>query len=133
MSLRRLNLCLLFIALSLAAACQEVCPENTHGPADCPEPAVEDEHENLPDAGEGFSQQEVNFCTCMLFNCHDEFHNTFGVSDLEARDNCLMEISSTPTGAAGATSGNVQQCRIHFCEDGTERNCQAALGNSICQ
>jgi hypothetical protein len=130
---RVLALFLTVLAMSFAIGCQDVCPENTHGPEDCPEPAVEDNHENLPDAGAEFSQQEASFCNCMLFNCHDEFHETYGVSDLEARDNCLLEISSTPTGDPNATSGNVQECRVHFCEEAASRDCQAALGNIICR
>ena len=110
-----------------------MCPENTHGPEDCPEPVEEDEHGDLPDPDEGFSQQELDFCTCMLFECHDAFHATYGEDDVEARDNCLLEISSLPAAGAPATSGNVQECRVHFCQTEAERNCQAALGNSLCQ
>ncbi len=120
------------LAITTAQACQEVCPEaNNHGLEDCPEPEGEP-HDNLPDPEGEFSQQELDFCTCMLRSCHDPFHDEYGGDDIEARDNCLLEISAVPSTGTPATSGNSQECRAHFCASDPDRDCDAALGKSIC-
>ena len=113
-------------------ACQEEC-QNRHGGEDCLPVEGEDPHDDLPDPEGDFTEQELSYCTCMLFQCHDPFHDTYGVSDTEARDNCLADISARPTLGSPQITGDNQECRLHFCQESTERDCQAALGNTVCQ
>lgn len=119
------------LLLTVASGCQEECA-NSH--TDCIDvPDEHDELDDLPDENaDDFSALERSYCDCMLLNCHDEFHQVWGVDDVEARDNCRAEISQVPSVGSDTTTGNSQECRVHFCEVAAERNCDAAMGLNTC-
>lgn len=76
------------------------------------------------------------YCNCMLVECHDAFHEEFGVSDVEALENCQAAGEALPmTGMAGTTSGNSLECRQSFCDGAgsDEAACASALGGAPCE
>jgi len=80
------------------------------------------------------SEAAFAYCDCMLVNCHDPFHDTWGEDDAESRTACAEEASALPVAGSPQTSGNSIECRQHVCEGVVDRRftCEDALG-SACQ
>lgn len=129
---------LLLASTLTLGACQEECTE------DDPDPSCQvgfgvqgqrdagADHDTLPEANDAFTPEADLYCRCMLFSCHDPFHDTWGLDDVEAFDSCLLEISAVPVNGEPTLTGDFQECRLHFCQQGVP-DCDAALGLTICQ
>jgi hypothetical protein len=75
------------------------------------------------------------FCDCMLVHCHDDFHEQWGESDLEATLNCRDEAAKLPRAGEPTLEGNVIECRLGHCEaaESEPEQCEAALGDPPCR
>jgi hypothetical protein len=75
-----------------------------------------------------------DYCACMLVNCHDQYHGTWGEDHTESELMCLAAADAVPSVGAPAMSGDSIECRIHFCELGHDdpTACDAALGGAPC-
>jgi hypothetical protein len=74
-------------------------------------------------------------CDCMLVHCHDDFHEEWGESDLEATLNCRDEAATLPRSGEPTLQGNFIECRIGHCEaaaQGDSTQCEGALGKPPC-
>lgn len=88
-----------------------------------------------PDAGRDALNEA--YCECMLFNCHDPFHERWGEDDGEAIANCLATARDLPREGAPTDVGPSLECRHHFCraaqDTGDEPgHCPQALGQTTC-
>jgi hypothetical protein len=74
-------------------------------------------------------------CDCMLVHCHDDFHEEWGESDLEATLNCRDEAAMLPRKGEPTLQGDFLECRLGHCEAAAEGDpswCAGALGESPC-
>ncbi len=76
------------------------------------------------------------YCACMLFSCHDHYHELWGDDEMVAREACLNDASMVPSVGSPQSSGDSLECRLAFCTmSGGEDDaavCPAALGESPC-
>ncbi len=92
----------------------------------------------VPDVGGDHPEDSVEHCECLLINCHDPFHELYGVDDAEAIAACLVATNPLPRAGAPAETGDSVECRQHHCEAALEMMgdaelCAAALGtNAVC-
>jgi hypothetical protein len=81
-------------------------------------------------------EQDHEFCDCMLVHCHDDFHEAWGESDLEATLNCRDEAATLPRKGEPTLAGDFIECRMGHCQlaaqQGDETPCPAALGDAPC-
>jgi len=91
------------------------------------------EHDDETESGSE-ADLGVTYCSCMLVNCHDPWHEVFGEDDLEATMACVDLVESLPRAGEDLDAGNFAECRIHFCELAADDPtvCPAALGQEIC-
>lgn len=86
--------------------------------------------------GEAPPSLAETYCDCMLFTCHDAYHDHFGPeSDEEAaRAACLAEAEMLPVAGMNVDSGNFVECRLHFCATGSDDpdTCAATIGEGAC-
>lgn len=77
-----------------------------------------------------------NYCTCMLFSCHDWYHMAFGPETDEpaALATCLAEAEKLPLAGMDVAEGNFIECRIHYCVEGQddESVCPNTIGLQVC-
>ncbi len=120
-------------ACAFLGACQDICTEGSTDP-DCQigQEDLDAAHSDLPETSDEFTPEEDLYCRCMLFSCHDPFHDTWGVEDVDAFEACLIEISSVPLAGQETSTGNFQECRLKACQSATP-DCDAALGLSVCR
>lgn len=81
------------------------------------------------DLGVVVTQAAKDYCECMLFDCHDEYHARWGEDHVEAAVACQTEAAMLPQAGSPQTEGNSAECRLHHCaslEDGS--TCEGALG-----
>jgi hypothetical protein len=74
------------------------------------------------------------YCSCLLVNCHDPFHATYGEGDDVAVPACNAAAAAFPSVGMDAMSGDSLECRQHFCDEAAtdEAACAAAMGEEIC-
>jgi hypothetical protein len=76
----------------------------------------------------------VAYCSCMLANCHDQYHAEWGDDEMAAEAACLMEADALPMNGSDIDMGNFIECRMHFCELAAddETLCTNAIGDAVC-
>ncbi len=76
----------------------------------------------------------AQYCACMLENCHDQYHATWGEEHPDSETMCLAAAEAVPSVGMPAMSGNSIECRLHFCELGHDdpAACDTALGTAPC-
>lgn len=69
----------------------------------------------------------TDYCNCLLVECHEPFHEMFGVSDADALRNCAVA-------AEDAMTAGTFECRVNTCMDANDdpAMCAAALGAPPC-
>ena len=74
------------------------------------------------------------YCACMLENCHDEYHATWGEDHEASEAMCAAAAAAVPSVGVPATMGNSLECRQHYCELGepVPGACASALGGGAC-
>lgn len=74
------------------------------------------------------------YCTCMLENCHDQYHGTWGEDHEIAEAMCAAAAAALPSVGMPATRGNSLECRQHYCELGraVAGACDSAIGGGAC-
>lgn len=74
------------------------------------------------------------YCFCMLENCHDQYHGTWGEEHPQSEEMCLAAAAAVPSVGMPAMTGNSLECRLHFCALGhdDEAACDIALGAAPC-
>ena len=75
------------------------------------------------------------YCSCMLINCHEPFHDRWGETDMEALANCTAEAEALPRAGSSVDTGNSLECRAVHCDRAAANaatECPAALGDTIC-
>jgi hypothetical protein len=84
------------------------------------------------DAGVVITPEATAYCECVFVACHDDFHETFGIDDLESIAACQTFASALPTVGMVVLTGNNLECRQHWC-DAVPTDCPSALGlNATC-
>ncbi|WAS94244.1 hypothetical protein [Nannocystis punicea] len=80
------------------------------------------------------SSPAADYCECMLVNCHDQYHGTWGEEHPMSEINCKAAADMLPTVGMPAMSGNSLECRLYHCEQaaGDESLCEAAIGGAPC-
>lgn len=75
-----------------------------------------------------------DYCACMLINCHDQYHGTWGEDHEMSEQGCLAAAGALPTVGMPATSGNSLECRVYYCEAATSdvAACASAIGGGEC-
>lgn len=74
------------------------------------------------------------YCACMLENCHDEYHATWGEDHEASEAMCAAAAAAVPSVGVPATTGNSLECRLHYCELGeaVPGACASAMGGGAC-
>ncbi len=74
------------------------------------------------------------YCACMLENCHDEYHATWGEDHEASEAMCAAAAAAAPSVGVPATTGNSLECRQHYCELGeaVPGACASAMGGGAC-
>lgn len=74
------------------------------------------------------------YCACMLENCHDEYHATWGEDHEASEAMCAAAAAAVPSVGAPATTGNSLECRQHYCDLGeaVPGACASAIGGGAC-
>ena len=74
------------------------------------------------------------YCACMLENCHDEYHATWGEDHEASEAMCAAAAAAAPSVGVPATTGNSLECRLHYCELGeaVPGACASAMGGGAC-
>lgn len=75
------------------------------------------------------------YCACMLENCHDLYHSTWGEDHVESETNCLAAANAVPSAGMEVMAGDYIECRGHFCAEAVhdEALCESAIGMGVCQ
>lgn len=96
--------------------------------------ATHDTHATELDTTGGGSPAD-EYCECMLVNCHDLYHATWGEDHRASEAMCAAYAASVPSVGVPATSGDSIECRLHFCTLGLDdpSACDSALGGAPCQ
>ncbi len=95
------------------------------------EPTTGEHHESSTGASD---DPVVKYCDCMVVNCHDEYHGTWGEEHPQSEVNCQAAAAMVPSVGAPATMGDSIECRIHYCEAALEDEsaCASAIGGGMC-
>jgi hypothetical protein len=74
------------------------------------------------------------YCACMLVNCHDQYHGTWGEEHPASEEMCAAAAAALPSVGMPATRGNSLECRMHHCELGHDdpAACESAIGGGAC-
>ncbi|PCC71270.1 hypothetical protein SAMN02745121_04768 [Nannocystis exedens] len=80
------------------------------------------------------SSPAADYCECMLVNCHDQYHGTWGEAHPQSEINCNADAAMFPTVGTPAMSGDSLECRLYHCEQaaGDASLCEAAIGGAPC-
>jgi len=75
------------------------------------------------------------YCECMLENCHDLYHATWGEDHRASEAMCAAYAESVPSVGMPAMSGDSLECRLYFCGLGHDdpSACDSAYGGAPCQ
>ena len=76
----------------------------------------------------------ADYCACMLENCHDQYHGTWGEDHEAAEAMCTAAAEALPSVGMPATDGNSIECRYHHCQLGHDDPgaCESAIGGGTC-
>jgi hypothetical protein len=76
----------------------------------------------------------TDYCACMLENCHDQYHATWGEDHVAAEAMCTAAAESLPSVGMPATDGNSLECRYYYCQLGHDdpAACDSAIGGGSC-
>ncbi|MDC0718365.1 hypothetical protein [Nannocystis bainbridge] len=76
----------------------------------------------------------ADYCECMLVNCHDQYHGTWGEEHPQSEENCSAAAAMWPTVGMPAISGDSLECRLYHCEQALvdASQCEAAIGGAPC-
>lgn len=128
----------LVTAASLALACLANGCEAQSCEDGCGDDHADHGEESDTDTGteESLSEQ---FCECMLANCHETYHSTWGEEHISALMMCHAHADAVPEAGMEAMSGDFIECRLHFCEAAASEpglddaeNCPRAMGQDVC-
>lgn len=74
------------------------------------------------------------YCECMLVNCHDQYHGTWGEEHPASETMCAAAAEALPSVGMPAESGNSLECRYHYCQIGHDdpSACDSAIGGGAC-
>ena len=53
----------------------------------------------------------ADYCACMLENCHDQYHATWGEDHVASEAMCIAAAEALPSVGMPATDGNSLECR----------------------
>jgi len=83
----------------------------------------------------GTADLTIDYCVCMLANCHDPYHVEWGDDEEVARDRCIDAAAAVPQTGSPATDGNSLECRMNACEMAAtdSASCDGAFGSDPCQ
>ncbi len=77
------------------------------------------------------------YCTCMLFSCHDHYHDAWTEDEMVAREMCLEVAAGVPIADMPVEAGDFLECRIAWCQMSSSEDdpavCPAAMGGAPCQ
>lgn len=84
--------------------------------------------------GGGDPPPVADYCACMVENCHDQYHGTWGEDHEAAEAACTAAAESLPSVGMPATGGNSLECRYHYCQLGHDDPgaCDSAIGGGAC-
>jgi hypothetical protein len=76
----------------------------------------------------------IDYCECMLSNCHDQYHETWGEDHRMAEAMCAAAAEAVPSVGMPAMNGDSIECRYYHCEAAAddEALCDAAMGAAPC-
>ena len=74
------------------------------------------------------------YCACMLVQCHEQYHGTWGEEHESSQAMCVAAAEALPTVGMPATMGNSLECRHYYCELGEAEPgaCDSAIGGGAC-
>ena len=74
------------------------------------------------------------YCQCMVLDCHDEYHGTWGEDHDMSEAMCEAAAAALPSVGMPATQGDSVECRIHYCElaKTDPPACASAIGGGSC-
>jgi len=74
------------------------------------------------------------YCQCMVLDCHDEYHGTWGEDHDMSEAMCEAAAAALPSVGMPAMQGDSIECRIYHCELAkTDPNaCASAIGGGSC-
>lgn len=74
------------------------------------------------------------YCACMLEQCHDQYHGTWGEEHESSEAMCVAAAEALPSVGMPATMGNSLECRQYYCELGEAEPgaCDSAIGGGAC-
>ena len=74
------------------------------------------------------------YCQCMVLDCHDEYHGTWGEDHDMSEAMCEAAAAALPSVGMPATQGDSVECRIHYCElaKTDPAACASAIGGGSC-
>jgi hypothetical protein len=84
--------------------------------------------------GGGDPPPVADYCACMLVNCHDQYHATWGEDHEAAEAACTAAAEAVPSVGMPATDGDSLECRYHYCQLGHDDPgaCESAIGGGAC-
>ena len=76
-----------------------------------------------------------DYCICMLENCHDQYHATWGEDHRGSEAMCEAAAGAVPSVGVPAMSGDSIECRLYFCALGHDdpAACDSAMGAAPCE
>lgn len=74
------------------------------------------------------------YCACMLVQCHDQYHGTWGEEHESSEAMCVAAAEALPSVGMPVTMGNSLECRQYYCELGEAEPgaCDSAIGGGAC-
>lgn len=77
----------------------------------------------------------ADYCACMLENCHDQYHGTWGEDHRASEAMCKAAAAAVPSVGMPAMSGDSIECRLYFCALGHDdpTACDSAMGAAPCE
>lgn len=74
------------------------------------------------------------YCACMLVQCHDQYHGTWGEEHESSEAMCVAAAEALPSVGMPVTMGNSLECRQYYCQLGEAEPgaCDSAIGGGAC-
>ncbi len=74
------------------------------------------------------------YCQCMVVDCHDEYHGTWGEDHDMSEAMCEAAAAAVPSVGMPATQGDSIECRTYYCElaKTDPGACASAIGGGSC-
>ncbi|MCA9644304.1 MAG: hypothetical protein KC492_26600 [Myxococcales bacterium] len=84
--------------------------------------------------GGNASANVIAYCECMLSDCHDEYHATWGEDHIAAEEQCHAEAGMVPEQGSPTEVGDFIECRLAACQRAQQdpTACAAAMGGGVC-